>query len=261
METQKSRLLKVTRKWWFYVVLILAQVFIWPYSTANFSYLEIGDMIGYTLGNSLQVKMHGMYIYFQLFAILILFLLFYYKNRFAKVFNWYVMLSYIAFAVLQNVAITDKYGLSIVTINVCMFLFVGMAWLGEILKPQNDYSFTRLNWGHSWLIALSVLAFWIPLNHGAFDFNPKYFLFNGSSLAFCMMTPVFLTILTINSPNINIAAYRITAIIGVIIGLYNMNNFQNPATVNLAILHLPLLIISLYAMYNSFKIENHGKKI
>jgi hypothetical protein len=38
-------------------------------------------------------------------------------------------------------------------------------------------------------------------------------------------------------------------------GLYNMAPFANPYTVNIGILHLPLLIISLYATILSYRIR------
>ncbi len=76
-----------------------------------------------------------------------------------------------------------------------------------------------------------------------------------SVTAFCLTTPLFLTILTLNIPHINIVTYRITAIIGFIIGLYNMMSFMNPYTINLGILHISLLVISLYACILSYKID------
>ena len=60
--------------------------------------------------------------------------------------------------------------------------------------------------------------------------------------------------LTLNLHKVNIATYRITAIIGVIIGLYNMMNFFNPHTVFLGVVHLPLLIISLYSAILSYRV-------
>jgi len=257
---EESRLLRLTKKWWFYLLLFVAQCFLLPYAERGFTFEGIGDLIGYTLSHSFQLGMAEYYIYFQLLAIFMLVGLFVWKNRFARIFNWYVFISYLLFAGLQNMALTEKYGLSIVTINVVMFLFVAFVWLKEIIKPQNDYSFQNVQWKDSWLIILSVIAFWIPLKNGNFDFNPIHFINNGSSLAFCMMTPVFLTIMTLNYPRINMVTYRITALIGIIIGLYNMMNFQDPRTINLAIIHLPLIIISIYAFYKSFKAKNYGKE-
>ncbi len=255
MEKNLKTLDRVTRKWWFFAILIFAQMVIYPVATKNFSFPEIGQIIGYTLGNSFQIEMRSFYIYFQILAIVILSALFIYKNRFGRIFNLYVMVSYIVFAILQNVAITDKYGLSIVTINVVMFLLVAYVWLREVINPENDYSFKNVKWKDSWLIVLSLIAFWLPLKNGLFDFNPTHFLYSGSALAFCMMTPVYLTIMSLNIPHVNIVTYRITAIIGFLIGLYNMKNFQNPAMVNVAIVHLPLVIISFYAMVRSYTIK------
>lgn len=73
--------------------------------------------------------------------------------------------------------------------------------------------------------------------------------------AFCLTTPLFLTILTLNLPKVNIVTYRITAIIGVIIGLYNMMNFFNPHTVWLGVVHVPLLTISLYSAILSYRVH------
>lgn len=256
MTKQTNKLERITRKWWFFAILIGAQFLILPFSTRNFDFNNIGNIINTTLSNSLQGKMYDYYIYFQAPVIIVLLLLFVLKNKFAKIFNIYVLLSYVAFAVLQNIAFTETYGLSVVTINVFMFLLVAFVWLKEVLYPKNDYTFSNLNWKQSWLILLALIAFWAPLSKGVFDFNPKHLLYSGSSLAFCLMTPVYLTIMTLNIPQINVATYRITAIVGVIIGFYNMMLFQNPNTVSLATLHIPLLIISFWAMIRSYKIKN-----
>lgn len=254
---EESKLTRYSRKWWFFLILILilAQFMVMPFATKNFSFEETGNIIWYTLGNSLQLKLYPYNIYGQVIVISMLLLLFVMKNKVARLFNIYVFVSYIVFAIVQNVAVTEKYGLSVVTINIIMFLFVAYVWLREIIKPENDYSFENFRWKDSWLIVLSLFAFWAPVSTSGFDFNPKYLLFGNSGSAFCLMTPVFLTIMTLNIPRINIVTYRITAIIGFIIGLYNMMNFANPQTVPLGIVHLPLVIISLYAAIRSYRIK------
>jgi hypothetical protein len=54
------------------------------------------------------------------------------------------------------------------------------------------------------------------------DFNPVYLLTSGAGLAFCMMTPVYLAILTVYHPRVNLPVLRVTSLVGVIIGLGNM---------------------------------------
>ena len=105
------------------------------------------------------------------------------------------------------------------------------------------------------LAAQSVLLPIVSRNHGEIDWNLLHFFTRNTATAFCLTTPLFLTILTLNLPKVNIATYRITAIIGVIIGLYNMMNFFNPHTVFLGVVHVPLLTISLYCVILSYKVR------
>jgi len=70
------------------------------------------------------------------------------------------------------------------------------------------------------------------------------------------MTPVFLGILTIYYPKVNIITLRITSLMGIIIGFWNiLTNFViNPHLLwwN-GILHLPLVFISVYGLVLSLK--------
>jgi len=88
------------------------------------------------------------------------------------------------------------------------------------------------------------------------DFIPVLFFTNESGLTFCMMTPLFLALLTLFHPKVNLATLRVNGLIGIIIGLYNMsvNFFINPAELwwN-GVLHIPLLSISLYAFVLSYR--------
>lgn len=244
----------ITKKWWIYLLIVLAQMLILPFASKNFSFAETSNIITFTLSRAIMnVYLKDFFLFFQLISLLFIFLTFVLKNSFSRIFNIYVCISYFVFAVVQNVAITEKYGLSIVSINLIMFVFVGYFWLREIFQKQNKLNFNNLNFGTIWMLPLAVLAYWMPIaGDGSFAFDLNSFISNGSSLAFCCMTPVYLSILTMNLPSINLNAYRITSFVGIIIGIYNMMNFQNPKLINLAILHLPLLIISTYSFIISF---------
>ena len=104
------------------------------------------------------------------------------------------------------------------------------------------------------MIVLSVFAYLLPFTwDGTLDWNPVHFFYKNSSTSFCLMTPLFLTLMTLNLPQVSIVTYRITALIGVVMGVYNMGSFLNPHTVFLGILHIPLLSISLYATILSYQ--------
>ena len=88
------------------------------------------------------------------------------------------------------------------------------------------------------------------------DFNPIYLFTNQAGLAFCMMTPVYLAILILYYPKVNIPTLRITALSGITIGFWNMvvNFLIKPDILwwN-GVLHLPLVFISIYALILSFR--------
>ncbi len=106
------------------------------------------------------------------------------------------------------------------------------------------------------MVVLALFAFYCPFtHHGEMDWSLAHFFTRNTATAFCLTTPLFLTIMTLNLPNVNVVTYRITAIIGVIIGLYNMMNFFNPHTIFLGVVHLPLVIISLYCAVLSYGLK------
>ena len=244
-----------SRKWWFFALLLLAQSVLMPIVSRNFDPKNIPGMINVTLRSAPQGYLGNLNIVFQSLSLVMLIALFVFKNKVRTLFNAYVAVSYLAFAFIQNMAVTEQYGFSIVTVNFVMFLFVAYVWFRETLKPENDFSFSNFKWKYVWMIVLALFAYWCPFTHrGQLDFNPLLFFTNNTATAFCLTTPAFLTILTLNLPKVNIVTYRITALIGFIIGIYNMFNFLNPHTVWLGFVHLPLVIISLYCAILSYRI-------
>ncbi len=249
-----KRLEIFTRKWYFFVCLLLAQFLLVPFASRNFAWEDISAIVYTTLGNSFQMGLGHSNVFFQALSLVFILLLLICRNRFSRAFHVYVAISYLLFAFLQNMAVTPLYGFSMVTVNVVMFLLVAFVWIGECVRPACSCSFTRFRWRHAWMIAFSLFAYLFPFTlEGAWDVNPVHFFFKNSSTAFCLMTPLFLTLITLNLLQVSIVTYRVTALIGVVMGLYNMMSFLNPHTVFLGILHVPLLSISLYAAILSYR--------
>tara|TARA_B110000114_G_C14996988_1_gene359037 strand:+ start:114 stop:908 length:795 start_codon:yes stop_codon:yes gene_type:complete len=256
-----QKILKLTRKWWFYLIIIILNFTIPPIATNNFKLEDWGPIINKTLRNSFSITTWEPFaIPFQIVFIVIIFLLFITKGNglIKKYFALFVSLSYFLYTIGQNIAISDKYGLSIITINIIMFMLVAYSWLVEFKEQKNDYEFKNWKAQYIWLVVFSIIAFWAPIDYSSvptIDLHPKYFITSGSALAFCLTTPLLLTIMTLNIPKINIFTYRVTALVGTIIGIYNMMLFNIPELFWLAVVHIPLMTVSLFSLINSYRIE------
>ena len=253
---RQNKLERITRRWWFFGLFVLMQFTIPPYASKGCRIEDWGNVIMHALSNAIVHQYSEIYPIFKVIPIILLICIIIFRNKVARLFAIYVGISYALFAIGQSIAITEKYGLSICTINVVMFLIVAAFWVWEAVVLQNDYTLKKLPVWRYWVVPLAVLAFWAPSGRGMPDFNPVYLFTNGAGLAFCMMTPVYVGLLTLYWPRVNMPTLRVTSLVGFIIGLYNLYaNFGiNPARRwwN-GVLHIPLLSISIYGLILSLK--------
>lgn len=244
-ERIQSKMERVTRKWWFLALFILIATAAPPIVTKGFEPSKTGEIIGYLLSNALIEHISPLYPLFKVIPLLLVLALILYGNRVGKVFSVYAGISYLLFAVFQSISITEKYGFGLVTSNFILMIVVAGFWLWEAFVGKNNFSPRRLPFARYWVIPLAVLAFWYPINLESMqpDFNPVYFFTNSAGLAFCCMTPVYLAILILYFPQVNIATLRVTSLLGTIIGFWNLviNFGLNPELLwwN-GVLHLPL---------------------
>lgn len=253
---EQDRLDKMTRRGWFFLLFFLIQ-FIPPYASKGYKFPEDwSNVIFHALGNAIVYKHPEIYPVFKVIPIILLIGIFVFRNKVARLFAIYVSISYVLFAFGQSIAVTEKYGVSICTINVVMFLVVAAFWAWEAVVLRNDFTWVKPSLWRYWVVPLAVLAFWAPKCRGRPDFDVVDLFTNGAGLAFCMMTPVYVGLLSLYWPRVNISALRVTSLVGIIIGWYNMqaNFIMAPSTKwwN-GILHIPLLAISIYGLIISLK--------
>ena len=173
-------------------------------------------------------------------------------------FNIFVSIHYLFFASYHGIGMMEKYGLIINSGNLIMFLTVSAFWLWEVFVHRNNFSDRKHSFWRHWIVPLSLFAFWFPVNQQTLmpDFNLGYLFTNGAGQAFCMVTPLYISVLTIYYPTVNILTLRITSTVGIIAALINIHIefIQYPDKMWwVGVLHLPLLIISLYGLILSLK--------
>ena len=257
MKTQKSYeiLERITRKWWLYLLLFAILFFVPPYSsTSGFIMNEkTSEFITEILTQSLKPYKPFMPI-LHIIVILLIAILLIYGHRIGKFFTVFVGINYLLIAFLQNTAITEKYGLGIITVNIIWFSIIGLLWLWDLKLRKTDYTFNRQPFWKYWVVPLAVLAFWSP--DKPWDFNPIYLLTSDSPLAFCLMTPIYLSIFYFLRPRINLPALRITSFIGTILGIFNIGIgfiIGNNEGLYHGFIHVPLLVLSLCCFILSIK--------
>ncbi len=249
---------KIILSRWFIVSMLVMAFVLPPFASKGFAPSEIGNIVYTTLSNSFVTNILP-YSYIPQIIMLLLFIsIIVWKNRFGSVFTFSVGVSYLIYAFVQNIAVTDKFGVSFVISNIILMLLTSVVWFADAWKRKTRYTFQNITQKNGWLIPIAVFCFWWPMSFsGVLDFNPLYF-FTGhvaQSVQFCPMTPIFLIILILCKPSISLPVYRMTAISGTIIGFWNMMSFFNPTTVYVGIFHLPLFLISLYVLRDSFKLQ------
>lgn len=253
----QTRLEQITRRWWFFLLIALLQM-LPPYASKGFGVEEFGVVIGEILSNSYGLEVTGWNPLFKTLPLILALLMILLGNRISRIFSIYAAVNYALIAVLQSAGVSETYGFGIVLNNLIMFLLVSAFWGWEAVVHKNDLSLRKIPLWKFWVIPLAFIAFWYPANPMTRlpDANPTLFFTNEAGLAFCMMTPVYLAILTLIHPRVNFATLRVNSLIGIIIGLYNMSlNFViNPTEFwwN-GVLHTPLMLISLYAFVLSYR--------
>jgi hypothetical protein len=252
----QERLDAITCKWWFFSMVCLL-FFLPAYSWQHYDMEQTPELITEVLSNSLVYTFPALFPLFKTLPLLLLIGLIFFGERVTRFFNVYVAVTLSVFAILQNMAFTEVYGFAIITGNLVVYLLVASFWWWESMFKQNDFSPIRRSFWRYWVVPFAVLAFWFPVNTETMspDFNPWLLLTNEAGLAGCMMIPVFLTVLTLFYPKVNLAVMRITAFAGLITSLFNCLQwfiFQ-PQAWYMGFLHMPLLLISVYALTLSLK--------
>ncbi len=259
LEKIQETLELITRKWWFILLFILIGTITPPIVTKGFDFSKIGVIIPHILRHSLiKIIPSALYPIFKVIPIILVFSLILFGNRVSRLFSLYAGINYLLFAFFQNIAITEEYGFGIVLGDFILVTLVAIFWFWEAFAGKNDFTYQKIPIIRYWVVPLAFLAFWYPIDLKTMkpDFNLAYLFTNPAGLAFCMMTPVYLGILSLFYPRVNIAVMRVTSLCGIIIGFWNMvvNFFMRPDILwwN-GILHLPLVFISIYTLILSFK--------
>lgn len=252
----QNKLDVITRKWWFLLVLLIL-FFLPSYSSQPYDPQEIPQLIIEVMSKSFLYTTPVPYPIFKIIPILVVVGIILFGDRATRCFDIYVAVSITLGTVLQNMALTEHYGFAVITGNVIVNLLVAILWWWESIVKVNDFSPQKRPLWKYWVVPVAFLAFWFPINTQTItpDLNPLNIFLNEAGLTMCMMIPVYLAVLTLFYPQVNMATMRVTSFAGLITSFFNILQWFifNPQAWWMGVLHLPLLSISAYALILSLR--------
>ncbi|UCB46106.1 MAG: hypothetical protein JSV25_01395 [Spirochaetota bacterium] len=240
----------ITRKWWFYLI-ILILFFVPSYTAKPYEQSNILGLMKAVFSNPLILSVPILKPIAKIIPIILVAGIITIGNKMKQSFNIYFTLLNFCLAVFQHTAITGQYGLVVISGNITVILIVALFWIREIIIKRNDFKVQKLSLWKWWVVPFAIFAFWYPVDMKTITphFNALYFINNESGLTYCMITPVILALLTMYYPNINIPTLRVTSYVGAVFGILNMISWfiMESQFWWMGVLHVPLLVISLYA--------------
>jgi hypothetical protein len=183
--------------------------------------------------------------------IMLLVALYLFGKRIGRIADGFFTILFLFFAVGQNIAVTENYGLAVVTGNLVIILVVALFWIWELFKPRNEYVFERISLWRYWVVPFAILAFWFPMNLDASpNFSPSLLLTSGFGVMFCPTAPVVIAILTLIYPKVNERLLSVTSYVSLLVGLFNALAFfvMSGYTFYVLVLHVPLICIPIYGL-------------
>jgi hypothetical protein len=193
--------------------------------------------------------------FFHVATLLLVVLIALYAEKTGRILAAYMGLNYLVIAFAQSIGTTPRYGLVIHTGALITSVLLGVVWLIVAARGNLKPTFKKASPRRFLLLPLAILAFWGPYNPALQpDFNPILLLTSPDyGLTFCFTTPVFLFLLILIYPQVDHFAYKITAFNGLLYGLFNLTHFFSAELKWIGVLHLPLLIISVTALWLAFR--------
>ena len=247
----------LTSKWWFYIAMyVLCFWMLPPYTSRGYSFGEVGKIVYTALNHALTYRLVDMIwpsLLLHIAFLIAVAALIIWRDRASLLFDFYAFAVYVVI-VGQGFAVTEEYGLVILTGNVLLVSLVAMLWAWECMVRRNKLGGRIPDRRRLWVVPLAVLAFWSPAKP-ILDFYLllRWLLAGYYGVAYCLTTPVILSVLILYYPRVNKAVMRFTAFPGLVFGTYVILAAFSGGSEWSAMLHVPLVITCIYALILSLK--------
>lgn len=220
-----------------------------PFASRGFELFRAPEITAYILIHSIRREFAPFFPFANALALLLLAGVLFRGALFYRPFSLFLSVAYLLAGILQNVSVSDRYGFSVSISTLLVALLTAGLWLREFLtagravQPRTDPKRLLA------LLPFSLLALWQPVHPETRlpDLQLHYFLSSGSSLTFCMLTIVSLSVMVSRFPEVDGLLLFVSAAFGLLIGIGNLwlEFLYRPDLFWVGVLHIPLVGLSI----------------
>jgi len=246
-------------------IVITVLFFVPAYAQVAYDPAQIPDIIAYVLSDPFIVQVAWLLPIFKLLLLAAVVLPIIgasrlkYLSRTAMGYYTFILL---VVGIFQNMATTAEYGFVFLIGNALVQLIVLAFCAYDFVKGKTIIENKNFNGNRIWVIPLMLLAFFMPYATDCIcniypDISLSVF-YNEAGVTYCMITPVVIGLLLLYSKGVDKATLSVMSYAGLLFGLINMVTWFGLNSDNwwMGVLHLPLMIISLYGLVVAYN-EKH----
>jgi hypothetical protein len=220
-----------------------------PFASRGFELFRVPEITAHILIHSIKREFAPLFPFANALALLLLAGVLLRGALFYRPFSLFLAAAYLLAGILQNVSVSDRYGFSVSLSTLLVALLTAGLWLREFLtagravQPRTDPRRLLA------LLPFALLALWQPVHPETRlpDLQLHYFLCSGSSLTFCMLTIVSLSVMISRFPEVDGLLLFVSATFGLLIGIGNLwlEFLHRPDLFWVGVLHIPLVGLSI----------------
>ncbi|HZK19572.1 MAG TPA: hypothetical protein VFC68_02475 [Treponemataceae bacterium] len=241
---------------WFKVFLTIL-IFVPSITERPYNPVETSDVIASVLSHPLIVEIDFLLPVFKLLLLASMIIPFLIHRDFQKILLVYYGIILIIVGVFQNIAYTETYGYAWLVGNSLGQIVVALYCFYDVFRQKSVLKRQFVNKKRLWLIVPMIIALLLPYEVVDTVIRPsmKTVLYNESGVTYCMITPIVIGIMIIFSKEMYKPLLSAISYLGFLYGLLNMVTWFGIQKENwwMGVLHLPLLVISLYGLIISNK--------
>ena len=172
------------------------------------------------------------------------------------VFCLFGFVSMLLIGVFQSMADIPEWDYVWLVSNTVAMAFVAFYFLYELIVRENQFKPEYLHKNRLWMLLFFPFLFWYPVSmtvdQCTWDFSLNALVFNKGGTAFCYVSPTLLAVLLMYYPHVNRRLVGVMSMVCSLIAFGAIALFGMYKMTPVVVMHIPLLVISLYGHYLYF---------